>query len=216
MRKMTRREMLRLAAISGAGAVLAACTPASTPTTAPVVATDTSSAPAVVAATDTAAPVATMAPAATATTAPAAQVKPPIPYPDPNKLDVGGTAVKKLPMEQLVSYKSLPAYKQAPWLDKLVTAGTIPALEKRLPKTPAVMMKAGMKDGVGVSGDLWRGFSACPTAGYNDMAGTTMGWFGIESYTTRYDALLKTGPLFRADQDPVSYTHLTLPTNREL
>ena len=201
MRKMTRREMLRLAAISGAGAVLAACTPASTPTTAPVVATDTSSAPAVVVATDTAAPVATMAPAATATTAPAAQVKPPIPYPDPNKLDVGGTAVKKLPMEQLVSYKSLPAYKQAPWLDKLVTAGTLPALEKRLPKTPAVMMKAGMKDGVGVYGDLWRGFSACPTAGYNDMAGTTMGWFGIESYTTRYDALLKTGPLFRADQD---------------
>jgi peptide/nickel transport system substrate-binding protein len=33
------------------------------------------------------------------------------------------------------------------------------------------------------------------------MAGTTMGWFGIESYTSRYGALVKTGPLFRADQD---------------
>ena len=53
-----------------------------------------------------------------------------------------------------------------------------------------------MKDGIGVYGDLWRGFSACPTAGYNDMAGTTMGWFGIESYTSRYGALVKTGPLY--------------------
>ena len=54
-----------------------------------------------------------------------------------------------------------------------------------------------MKDGIGVYGDLWRGFSACPTAGYNDMAGTTMGWFGIESYTSRYGSLVKTGPLSR-------------------
>jgi peptide/nickel transport system substrate-binding protein len=28
-----------------------------------------------------------------------------------------------------------------------------------------------------------------------------MGWFGIESYTVDYQALVKTGPLFRADQD---------------
>ena len=33
------------------------------------------------------------------------------------------------------------------------------------------------------------------------MAGVSMGWFGIESYTTRYGALVKTGPLYRADQD---------------
>jgi hypothetical protein len=58
-----------------------------------------------------------------------------------------------------------------------------------------------MPDGIGVYGDLWRGFSACPTAGYNIMAGVSMGWFGIESYTSRYGSLVKTGPLFRADQD---------------
>ncbi len=118
----------------------------------------------------------------------AAQVKAPVPYPDPNKLDVGGLEVKKQPIDQIVTYKALPAYKQAPWLDKFVADGTLPPVEKRLPKEPQVYLTSGMKDGIGVYGDLWRGFSACPTAGYNNMAGTTMGWFGIESYTVRYQA----------------------------
>jgi peptide/nickel transport system substrate-binding protein len=129
------------------------------------------------------------------------QVKPPIPYPEPNKLDVGGAEVKRLPVNQIVVYKALPKYQQAPWLDKLVASGELPPVEQRLPKEPAVYLKSGMKDGIGVYGDLWRGFSACPTAGYNDLAGTTMGWFGIESYTSRYGALVKTGPMFRTDQD---------------
>ena len=33
------------------------------------------------------------------------------------------------------------------------------------------------------------------------MAGASMGWFGIESYTARYGSLVKTGPLYRVDQD---------------
>jgi len=131
----------------------------------------------------------------------AAQVAPPIPYPDPNDIGVGGSEVTRLPIDQIVVYKALPAYQQAPSLDKFVEDGTLPPVEERLPKEPAVYLTSGMKDGIGVYGDLWRGFSACPTAGYNDMAGTTMGWFGIESYTSRYGALVKTGPLFRADQD---------------
>ncbi len=59
LQKMTRREMLRLAALGGAGALLAACTPAATPTTAPAAAATATPA--------AAAPAATMAP----TTAPA-------------------------------------------------------------------------------------------------------------------------------------------------
>ena len=154
----------------------------------------------------TTAPVATKAaeatkPAVATPTTAAAAVKAPIPYPDANKLDVGGTVVKKLPMEQIVTYKTLSKYQQAPSLDKFVASGALPSVDKRLPKEPQVYLTSGMKDGIGVYGDLWRGFSACPTAGYNDMAGTTMGWFGIESYTSRYGALVKTGPLFRADQD---------------
>jgi len=128
-------------------------------------------------------------------------VKPPIPYPDAIKLDVGGAPVNRLPINKIVTYKALPQYHEAPWLDKLVAAGQLPPVEQRLPKEPQVYLTSGMKDGIGVYGDLWRGFSACPTAGYNNMAGVSMGWFGIEDYTVTYGALVKTGPLFRADQD---------------
>jgi peptide/nickel transport system substrate-binding protein len=129
------------------------------------------------------------------------KVKPPIPYPDPPKLEVGGAPVKRLPINQIVTYKALPKYQQAPWLDKFVADGSLPPVEQRLPKEPAVYLKSGMKDGIGVYGDLWRAFSACPTAGYNITANVSMGWFGIESYTAHYGALVKTGPLFRTDQD---------------
>jgi len=131
----------------------------------------------------------------------AGAIMPPIPYPDPTDIGIGGGEANKLPIDQIVTYKALPEYHQSPSLDKFVADGTLPPVEERLPKEPQVYLTSGMKDGIGVYGDLWRGFSACPTAGYNDMAGTTMGWFGIESYTSRYGALVKTGPLFRADQD---------------
>lgn len=131
----------------------------------------------------------------------AAEVAPPIPYPEPQDIGVGGGEAVKLPMDQIVTYKALPEYHQAPSLDAFVASGELPPVEERLPKEPQVYLTSGMKDGIGEYGDLWRGFSACPTAGYNDMAGTTMGWFGIESYTSRYGALVKTGPLYRADQD---------------
>ena len=91
-------------------------------------------------------------PAATAMPA-APQVKAPIPYPDPNKLNIGGLEVKKLPIDQIVTYKALPAYHQAPLLDKFVADGTLPPVEKRLPKEPQVYLTSGMKDGIGV---LWR------------------------------------------------------------
>jgi len=190
MKKMSRRQWLKLSALAGTGVVLTACGAPTATTEAP----QETAKPAE--------PTATKAPEKpTDTTAPKAEVKPPIPYPEPNKIEVGGAEVKRLPISQIVTYKALPEYRQVPWLDKFVNDGTLPPVKDRLPKEPAVYLKSGMKDGIGVYGDLWRGFSACPTAGYNDMAGTTMGWFGIESYTSRYGALVKTGPLFRADQD---------------
>ncbi len=133
--------------------------------------------------------------------APALKVKDPVEYPEPNDLGLGGGEVKRLPVDQIFTYKALPEYKQPAWMDKLVEDGTLPPVEERLPKEPRVYLTSGMYDGVGVYGDLWRGFSACPTAGYNNMAGVSMGWFGIESYTTRYQALVETAPLFRVDQD---------------
>src|SRR5258706_4875411 len=131
-------------------------------------------------------------------TAQGGAVKPPIPYPDAPKIDVGGTPVQRLPIDQIVTYKALPKYQQAPWLDKFVSSGQLPPVEKRLPKEPAVYLKSGMKDGIGQYGDVWRAFSACPTAGYNEMAGVSAAWYRIESYTFRYGSLVKTRPLFRA------------------
>jgi peptide/nickel transport system substrate-binding protein len=128
-------------------------------------------------------------------------VAPPIPYPDPPDLGIGSANVNKLPMDQIVQYKALPEYHHAPSLDKFVADGTLPDVKDRLPKEPAVYMTSGMQDGIGQYGDLWRGFSACPTAGYNYMANVSMGWFGIESYTVYYGSLVKTGPLFRAASD---------------
>jgi peptide/nickel transport system substrate-binding protein len=197
-----------------AGALLMAACSSATPTapaqqTEPTTAPEATTAPAAEATTAPAAE-ATTAPAAEATTAPAAEapavklpegVKAPVPYPDPNKIDVGGAEVKKLPIDQIVTYKALPEYHQPAWMDKLVSDGTLPAVKDRLPKEPQVYLTSGMADGVGVYGDVWRAFSACPTAGWNNMAGVSSGWFGIESYTTRYGSLVKTGPLYRADQD---------------
>lgn len=125
----------------------------------------------------------------------------PIPYPDAQDIGIGGAEVNKLPIDQIVTYMALPEYHQAPSLDAFVESGELPPVEERLPVEPQVYLTSGMQDGIGVYGDLWRGFSACPTAGYNQMAGTTMGWFGIDSYTAQYGALVKTGPLFRVDQD---------------
>jgi peptide/nickel transport system substrate-binding protein len=128
-------------------------------------------------------------------------VKDPVEYPEPNELELGGGEILRLPVDQIYTYKALPEYHQPAWMDKLVEDGTLPPVEERLPKEPRVYLTSGLFDGIGEYGDLWRGFSACPTAGYNNMAGVSMGWFGIESYTTRYQALVETAPLFRVDQD---------------
>lgn len=132
----------------------------------------------------------------------AAEVVPPIPYPEPNDLGVGGGEVNRQDISEIVTYKALDSYNQAPSLDAFVADGTLPPVEERLPAEPAVYLTSGMSDGIGVYGGIWRGFSACPTNGYNTMSsGISMGWFGIESYTDRYNALVKTGPLFRVNQD---------------
>jgi peptide/nickel transport system substrate-binding protein len=128
-------------------------------------------------------------------------IKVPVAYPDPPVLELGGEEVNRQPISEIVTYKALPEYHQPAWMDALVADGTLPPVEERLPKEPQVYLTSGMPDGIGVYGDLWRGFSACPTAGYNNMANVTSGWFGIESYTTRYGSLVETGMLYRADQD---------------
>ena len=174
-KRFTRRDVIRLTAIGGGAAVLAACAPAAPAAPAP-------QAPAEAPAAE--APAATTAPAAEApAAAPAGAVKPPIPYPDPPPLDLGGGEARRQPISEIVAYKALPEYSEPDYVKKLVDEGKLPPVKDRLPKEPQVLLTSGMKDGIGEYGDLWRGFSACPTAGYNRMAGVSAGWFGIESYS---------------------------------
>ena len=82
-----------------------------------------------------------------------------IDYPDPPALDLGGVAVKRMPIDEIVTYKALPAYHEPEWVTKLVDAGKLPPVADRLPKEPKVILKAGMSDGIGVYGGVWRDFS---------------------------------------------------------
>ena len=192
--KLTRRNLLRLSALGGAAALVAGCSPAATP--APQAEAPKAEVPA--------------AEPTKVAEAPAVmgKVVDPIPYPDAPALDLGGAVAKRQPINQIVTYKSLEAYSQPAWMDKVVADGKLPAVKDRLPKEPQVVLTSGMKDGPGEYGDLWRGFSACPTAGWNRMAGVSAGWFGIESYSTQHQSLVKVGPLFRADQDIEPFPNL--------
>ena len=131
-----------------------------------------------------------------------------IPYPDPPELDLGGAAVNRMSIDQIVTYKALPEYHEPEWVTKLVDEGKLPPVAERLPKEPKVVLKSGMPNGIGVYGDVWRDFSACPTAGWNNGAGVTSGWFGIEAMSFNYQSLVKTGPLYRADQDIEPFPNL--------
>jgi len=194
--KLTRRDLLRLSAIGGAGALLAACGAAPTATTAPAAVKPTE------------APEAVEPTKAPEVVVPTGTVKDPIPFPDAPAIDLGGATAQKLPISQIVSYKAFDAYVEPEWIAKVVADGKLPAVKDRLPKEPQVYLSGAMKDGPGEYGDLWRAFSACPTAGWNRMAGVSAGWFGIESYSLQYSTLVKIGPLFRADQDIEPFPHL--------
>ncbi|HXF60888.1 MAG TPA: ABC transporter substrate-binding protein, partial [Caldilineaceae bacterium] len=123
------------------------------------------------------------------------------PYPEPPELDLGGVEVERLSIDQILTYKALPEYHEPEWVTELVEQGLLPPVEERLPTEPQVILESGMSDGIGVYGDVWRDFSACPTAGWNNGAGVTSGWFGIEAMSFNYQALVKTGPLYRVNQD---------------
>jgi peptide/nickel transport system substrate-binding protein len=122
-------------------------------------------------------------------------------YPEPPELDLGGEVAEPLSIDQIVTYRALDEYHEPEWVTELVEQGKLPPVEERLPVEPQVILKTGMPDGIGVYGDSWRDFSACPTAGWNVGAGVTAGWFGIESMSHSDGSLVQTGPLFRANQD---------------
>ncbi len=117
----------------------------------------------------------------------------PIPYPPSTPME-GSEELIRYPLEELAVYRALDAYTQPEWMDPLVEEGVIPPVEERLPVEPQVIPSAGMKDGIGVYGGVWRDFSAVQTEGWNLCAGQTQGWFGINYIYS--EALLTSGPTF--------------------
>jgi len=124
-----------------------------------------------------------------------------IPYPDAVPLNLTGAGETRQSIDQIVTYKALPEYHEPEWVTELVEKGELPPIEERLPKEPQVVLRSGMADGIGEYGDVWRAFSACPVVGWNNTAGVSSGWFGIESVSAWDQALVQTGPLWRADQN---------------
>lgn len=102
-------------------------------------------------------------------------------FPEPPELELGGAEVQRLPVDQIVTYRALPEYHEPDWVTELVEQGKLPPVAERLPVEPQVVLASGMATGIGEYGDVWRDFSACPTAGWNNGAGVTSGWFGIEA-----------------------------------
>ena len=124
-----------------------------------------------------------------------------IPYPEGQPLGLEEVTINKLTIDEWIDYRAMDSYNEPEWISELVAAGELPPVEERLPKEPQVILTSSMEDGIGVYGGSFRGFSACPTAGWNNSAGVSSGWFGIESYSYAHNALVFTGPLYRMDQD---------------
>jgi len=108
---------------------------------------------------------------------------------------LAGAVAQKFDVSDIIQYKALPKYSEAPELAAAVARGELPPIEQRLPKKPAVMMSKAMRDGPGIYGDVWRTVSACPTAGWNYQAAVSAGWFGIEE--CMQEALVNTGMSWR-------------------
>jgi len=105
-----------------------------------------------------------------------------------------GGEIATYPLEDLVRYEALDSYQEPEWVSELVAAGDLPPVEERLPAEPQVIPTAGMSDGIGVYGGVWRDFSAVPTEGWNLCAGQTQGWFGINYIYS--EALVDSAPTF--------------------
>ena len=88
----------------------------------------------------------------------------------------------KFTVEQMVDYKSLPSYSQAPVLEKFERKGEIPPISQRLPSEPFIWKSNVMADGPGVYGDVMRRVYGAGTEGWNFAVGQIQGWGGTEAY----------------------------------
>ncbi len=95
---------------------------------------------------------------------------------------------------EMVEYRSLSKYNEAPSLAKLVAEGKLPPVEERLPEEPFVWKTGVMVDGIGVYGDIQRRASGMAPEGWNTAVGQHSGWDGAMGF--KNDGLVKLGPMW--------------------
>jgi peptide/nickel transport system substrate-binding protein len=112
--------------------------------------------------------------------------------------DDGRTLSSKLSLEEIVEYKAFTTYQEAPELTALVEAGKLPPVSERLPEEPRVLKSAGMVDGPGVYGGVWRDSFGVPVVSWNWGAGQTQGWYGVNELVQ--EALVDLFPMWMMEE----------------
>ncbi|SHI96913.1 ABC transporter substrate-binding protein [Wenxinia saemankumensis] len=123
-----------------------------------------------------------------------AQVTPPTTPPTAPEFSAQGEPVFA-GLDEILGYRALDGYSQAPWLDAFVESGQLPPVEERLPAEPMVYEVSNMPDGAGVYGGTLRHVIGGRPEGWNYWGGQSQGWGGID--IGLYECLTRTGPLFQ-------------------
>ena len=104
--------------------------------------------------------------------------------------------------DDLWTYKALPEYHEAPFLDAMVAAGALPPVAERLPSEPLVMLTGAMVDGTGEYGGVFRHVIGGRPEGWNHLAGQHQGWGGINMMMQ--ECLVRTGPMWQVKPEEQS------------
>lgn len=110
----------------------------------------------------------------------------------PEEKSLSGVQYDLIGRDDLYTYKALPNYNQAPFLDALVADGKLPPVNERLPKEPVVFKTGAMVDGLGEYGGVFRHVIGGRPEGFNWLAGQHQGWGGINMAVQ--ECLVRQGP----------------------
>lgn len=110
-------------------------------------------------------------------------------------------AVQLVPYDSIQSFKALDKYNEPEYITNMVAAGTLPAINDRLPEEPLVFNTGIMPDGAGKYGGVFRHVIGGRPQGWNWTAGLHQGWGGI-NYTVQ-ECLTRTGPMYMLDESRV-------------
>lgn len=110
----------------------------------------------------------------------------------PPEQSLSGLEYELIGRADIYAHGSLDSYAQAPMLDAMVEAGTLPAVEDRLPAEPIIFKTGAMVDGLGEYGGVFCHVIGGRPEGWNWMVGQHQGWGGINMAIQ--ECLVRQGP----------------------